>query len=178
MLTIIKKLRIVIYSLIGLICVVAFYDRFMIKNVSISEPLGYYLKLPVGTIEPNKRYLICLEDKKYIDVLQKLGLLKSKNQCPTGTVYLMKQVAGMPHDLVEITESGVLINGALQQNSRGMARGKGVALYPLPIGYKHTLNDDEYFMMGITPTSIDSRYFGTIKRNQFYKRALILMRSD
>jgi conjugative transfer signal peptidase TraF len=168
----------VISSLIGLICVVAFYDRFMIKNVSISEPLGYYLKLPVGTIEPNKRYLICLEDKKYIDVLQKLGLLKSKNQCPTGTVYLMKQVAGMPHDLVQITESGVLINGVLQQNSKGVAKAKGISLYPLPIGYKHILKSNEYFMMGITPTSIDSRYFGVINRNQFYYRAFLFLNNE
>lgn len=178
MLTIIKQFRIVIYSLVGLVCIVALYDHLIIKNVSISEPLGYYLKLPIKTIETNKRYFVCLDDKKYITILQKLGLLTSKNQCPSGTVYLIKQVAGMPHDVVEVTESGITINDRLQKNSRGIKEGRGIELYPLPIGYKRELQDNEYFVMGISPTSIDSRYFGVIKRNQFYRRAFILMRSD
>jgi signal peptidase I len=169
----------VILTTLGLMFgLVWLHNHFITENISISEPIGYYLKLPVGNIVVGRRYSICLNNNKYISVLKHFGFPNKKYECPYNSPYLIKQVAGVPSDLIEITTSGVLVNGVLQPNSKGVRSGRGVDLYPLPVGYRHVLQSGEYFMLGVTPTSIDSRYFGAIKRDQIFNRTILLMNDD
>lgn len=151
------------------------YNTYITHNISISEPTGYYLKLPINKIEHGKRYMICLNDQKYILILKKLGLPSASNECPHNSPYLIKQVAAVPNDTVDITESGILVNGIYQNNSKQFKKARGVNLEPIAIGFHKTLGYDEYFMLGITPNSVDSRYFGIVKREQFIKRTVLLM---
>lgn len=173
------QLKIIIGSLLLLFIIVETLNYTLTKNISISEPIGYYLKLPIiGTIKRGNKYLICIADIKYIVVLKQLGLPDIPNQCPYNSPYLIKQVAGVPGDAIEITKSGVLINNQLQPYSQGFTYAHGVSLYPLPVGYKTILRKNEYFMLGITPHSIDSRYFGIINRNQFYKQTILIFKES
>jgi conjugative transfer signal peptidase TraF len=152
-----------------------FYNKYVIRNISISEPLGYYLKLPIGKIKKGNRYLICIDDQKYIDIMHKLGLPKVSGECPFNSPYVLKQVAGVPGDRVDISESGVSINNVWLTNTRGVAEHKGILLLPIPSGYSHVLTRNEYFMLGITMTSYDSRYFGIVHSEQFRNRVIYFM---
>lgn len=170
-------LIITFFSLLATLLAVL-YNNFITRNISISEPLGYYLKLPVSNIERGNRYLLCVYDEPHLNVMHKFGLPKVKNECVYGAPYILKQVAGMPNDEILVTESGILINGLLQKNSKQITIYKNVDLLPLPIGFHKQLESDEYFVLGVTTTSYDSRYFGTIRKGQFYKRVILLMNND
>ncbi len=172
-------IKVAIGSLLLLLVIVVVLNSSLTKNISISEPVGYYLKLPIiGEIKIGDKYLICLNDHKYIGILKQLGLPSAENQCKYNSPYLIKQVAGIPGDIVEITMHGITINNKLQLNSTSFTQAYGVNLYPLPVGYKFILKNDEYFMLGITPHSVDSRYFGVVKRDQFYNQTVLIFRES
>ena len=174
-----KIIKITLGFLLLLFLLVEILNNTLTKNISISEPIGYYLKLPiVGTIKRGDKYLICITDIKYIKVLKQLGLPSMSNRCPYSSPYLIKQVAGVPGDAIEIVESGVLINHQLQPNSFSFNSSHGVNLYPLPVGYKTILGSNDYFVLGVTPHSVDSRYFGIVKRDQFYKQTFLIFREN
>ena len=173
------QLKIIVGSLLLLFIIVETLNHTLTKNISISEPIGYYLKLRIfGTIKRGNKYLICVTDVKYIAVLKQLGLPDIPNQCTHNSPYLIKQVAGVPGDAIEITKPGVLINNQLQLNSEGFTSAHNINLYPLPVGYKTILHKNEYFMLGITPHSVDSRYFGVVNRNQFYKQTILIFKES
>lgn len=168
----------IISSCIAIVFMVAgIYNRYIVRNISISEPLGYYLKIPVGKIEKGNRYMVCVEKKEYIEIMQSLGLPKTKNQCPYQSPYLIKQVAGVPGDMIVVNESGVFVNNIYQVNTKPILKHKQINLNPLS-DYSHRLESGEYFMLGITRTSYDSRYFGVIKISQFQKRVILLMNNN
>lgn len=173
------QLKIIVSSLLLLLAVVETLSHTLTKNISISEPIGYYLKLPIiSTIKRDNKYLICIADIKYIAILKQLGLPSIPNQCPYNSPYLIKQVAGVPGDVIKVTPSGVFINNQLQINSQSFTSAHGINLYPLPVGYKTILRKNEYFMLGVTPHSVDSRYFGIVNRNQFYKHAILIFKES
>lgn len=155
----------------------AIYNTFFVHNISISEPLGYYLKLSVGEIHKGNRYQVCINKKPYIEIMQSLGLPKTKSQCPYESPYLIKEVAGIPNDIVTVNESGVFINNVYQNNSKPIIEHKKIKLMPL-INYTHKLESDEFFLLGRTRTSYDSRYFGVVKANQFHSRLILLMNNE
>ncbi len=172
-------IKVVIGSLLLLLVIVVVLNSSLTKNISISEPIGYYLKLPIiGEIKRGNKYLICLNDRKYVSILKQLGLPSTESQCKYNSPYLIKQVAGIPGDIVEITMRGITINNKLQPNSMSFIQAYRISLYPLPIGDKFVLKHDEYFMLGITPHSVDSRYFGVIKQDQFYKQTILIFRES
>lgn len=147
------------------------------KNISISEPLGYYLALPLVPYTTNDLVLTCLSNNSYKHVFNELGL-KDNNACPNGMPYLLKTIKAVAGDTVEVIGNGVVINGRLQINSQQFIEGRGVKLYPLPVGYKHTLVMGEYFVLGESSHSIDSRYFGIIKEKDIYRRAILIYRTS
>lgn len=173
------RFKIIGSSLFLLFVIVEILNNTVTKNISISEPIGYYIKSPIsGKIQRGDKYLICVTSFKYIRVLKQLGLPNALNQCSYNSPYLIKQVAGMPYDMIRITRAGVLINNKLQPNSFSFSSAHGIKLSPLPIGYRTILGKNEYFMLGITPHSVDSRYFGIVNRNQFYKQALLFFKEN
>ena len=175
------RIIIVVLSFLSiLVVIVTCLNSSITTNISISEPLGYYLTLPiVNNIKRNDKYLICINSPKYLNVLHNLGLPNNANdQCSSGFPYLIKQVVGIPGDTVHVTQNGILINNRLQPNSKSFVTGRGIALYPLPIGYKVILGAGEYFMLGVTPHSVDSRYFGIIRRKQLQKQAILIFRES
>jgi conjugative transfer signal peptidase TraF len=172
-----KTLKILISSFVALFLIVGVADNTVYQNISISEPLGYYLALPGIPVTRGDLVLTCITNKSYKKVFNALGMKDVSGQCDTGMPYLIKRVAAAKGDKVEITIAGVLINGVLFLNSKQFAEGRGVRLYPLPIGYSHVLGEDEYFMLGQSPHSVDSRYFGIVKKNDIFRRAFLIFKT-
>ena len=87
---------------------------------------------------------------------------------------MIKRISAVKGDAIEVTDDGILINGLLQPNSHLYAEGRGIRFYPLVTGYKHVLEEGEYFMLGNSLHSFDSRYFGIIQKADIYRRAILV----
>lgn len=88
---------------------------------------------------------------------------------PDGTV-MVKQLVGMPGDHVRIGNGQVWINGRLA--------GELTLLPQAPVfrgDVDETIPPGHYFMMGTTPQSYDSRYWGYVREDQFRGRAWPLL---
>lgn len=83
---------------------------------------------------------------------------------------MLKRLAGVPGDVVEIANGQVSINGRVIGR---MTLSKRLGLSPSYSG-RYRLGDDEYFVAGTTASSYDSRYFGPISRGQLRGKAFVL----
>ena len=75
---------------------------------------------------------------------------------------LLKRVVALEGDVVSVSSSGVSVNGELLANSAPLSRdeaGRPMAMAQLD---QFRLGTDQAFLMGVTPTSWDSRYFGPV----------------
>jgi conjugative transfer signal peptidase TraF len=75
---------------------------------------------------------------------------------------LLKRVVALEGDVVSVSSSGVSINGQFLPNSAPLfydEAGRPLAMAQLD---HFRLGSDQAFLMGVTPTSWDSRYFGAV----------------
>jgi signal peptidase I len=142
-------------------------------NVTQSERLGYYFAYKWFDYHIGDIVLICLDNTKYSNVLHSLGLGATQNDCPNHMPFLLKRIVATSGDIVRITNSGVYINNNLYKDSKPLGRYKGINLLAQADGVI-TLKPHEYFLLGETPTSYDSRYFGVVYQQQIYKKASFL----
>lgn len=116
-------------------------------------------------------YLVDIQDKDL--VRGNLYLFRSKNLAPIyaeGTK-MLKYLRGMPGDLVEVRDNDqVFINGVASEAGLSLAEEK-LGLSARSFHGKATLGKDEYWFLGISPLSFDSRYWGAVKRESIVGRA-------
>lgn len=99
---------------------------------------------------------------------------RSKNAMPVyadGT-HMAKYIAAGPGDRVEITDDlRILVNG--KQWAQGFPHLKGMSIKEIRSKFcgARTLGEDEYWMLGTSPKSFDSRYWGSISSTQLLGRA-------
>ena len=152
---------------LGIAAVVACGKHYFIAyNPTLSEPIGYYLTIPEWNIKPENVYMITIPEH-YMSIIKKLGYNANSGM-------LLKKVIAKSGDTVAITESGVVINNKLIPDSKAAQSARGVNLDPQPIGYNHVLSNGEYWVLGNTAHSYDSRYFGVITEHQVHKRAIFM----
>ena len=72
---------------------------------------------------------------------------------------LMKHVVAVPGDVVTVTALGTYVNGQLFPHSAIPATAKGYR--PFPFG-AYTLRRGQYWLLGTSPDSWDSRYIGPV----------------
>jgi len=169
-----RLIKLAIIYLLLLTGVVIFAEKAIYKNSSMSEPIGYYLALPGMPVHAGDLVLTCITNNEYKHVFNELGLKDLPGECSNGLPYLIKRIVAASGDKVEVVKAGILINSNLYLNSKQFTEGRGIKLNPLPVGYSHVLSEDEYFMLGNSTHSVDSRYFGVIKKNDIYRRAILI----
>lgn len=169
-----RQLIVAVTYLLLLLLVFTLFKKVIYRNPSISEPVGYYLAVPGLSFNKNDLVMTCISNNGYKHVLNELGLADVKGQCTNGLPYLIKRISAVSGDMVEVVSDGILINGVLQPNSKQYAEGRGIKLYPLPVGYHHLLAADEYFMLGNSLHSFDSRYFGMVNRKDVYRKVILI----
>ncbi len=149
----------------------------IIFNPTISLQRGYYFTYPAYNLNIHDLVLFCVSDQQHLAVMHRLGLPYTKDSCPLSTPYLIKQIVAINNDLVEVSESGVAVNGYLYPNSKSLSHYKQIQLLPLSNG-EYKLKAGEYFVLGQTVHSYDSRYFGVIKSDQIYRMAHLIFISN
>lgn len=83
---------------------------------------------------------------------------------------IVKYVVAGPGDTVSVTLDGVLINGE-SFGEGGLLLANDIGLEPEVFVREQVLGEDEWFLMGDTDESFDSRYWGTVTTEQVIGRA-------
>jgi conjugal transfer pilin signal peptidase TrbI len=122
-------------------------------------------------------YSVYLVDKKDQRIERgELYMFLSKDLSPiySENTKMLKFMRGLPGDLIEVrSNSQVFINGNASE--------AGLSLAPTKLGRKEsdfhgktTLGEDEFWFLGTSPKSFDSRYWGSIHRDKIVGRAYAL----
>lgn len=83
--------------------------------------------------------------------------------CPDGSSPLLKPIAAVPGDQVEVTTYGVRVNGKLVPNSAAHSKDhRGRPLKPWPCGKYIVPTGKLWVLSDFNSWSFDSRYFGPI----------------
>lgn len=118
-------------------------------------------------------YSIYLIDKKDTELKKgNIYAFRSEGMKPffNNGVTMLKYLRGMPGDEVEInTSTQVLVNG--EQQGVGLRYAEKLGVGPEAFIGKRILSDDNYWFMGTSSFSFDSRYWGTVEKQQVIGRA-------
>lgn len=142
-------------DLTGFLC-----SRYIRINRSPSLPLGLYrpVALPLAR---GRLVSACLplavtrlgRDRAYLP----------PGPCPGDAAPVLKYIAGLPGDVIEVTSSGITVNGIhLRLSSAVKVDSLGRSLYPVSPG-KYRLHGC-YWLAAPHAQSWDSRYFGCVPR--------------
>jgi conjugative transfer signal peptidase TraF len=83
--------------------------------------------------------------------------------CASGTEPLLKPIAAVAGDVVEVTGDGLVVNGAAIADSAPLARDDaGRTLPAIPIGAWQVLPSEVWLVSDYSRKSFDSRYFGGV----------------
>jgi len=153
-----RELKILVYALVimaGILLASWALSQKIMFQITPSLPKGIYW---IGDPSHIDTGMLCV-----LNVPQNVyGMMRTRGWLPENLkFYLMKPILGKKGDLIEVSEAGLFVNGRYlgpvkHHDSQGL---------PLPGSYgKHILKAGEFFVASTCPNSFDSRYFGTIRR--------------
>jgi conjugative transfer signal peptidase TraF len=132
----------------------------LVINVSSSVPRGVYLKKKGGNLERGNLVLVCPSNGAVWRLVAQSRSVVKGSGCGGTLAPLIKEIAAVEGDTVTVTTAGVVLNGTLRTGTALLSfssRGK-----PLPQASSQKIPRGELFLLGSSPESLDSRYFGTI----------------
>ena len=128
-------------------------------NLTSSLERGFYV---VSQTPSANLVEFCPEGNAAIISLQR-GYRTPGGTCPDGGSPLMKPIAAVPGDYVEVTTNGVRVNGKLIPNSAAHFKDhRGRNLDPWPNGKYIVPTGSLWVISDFNSWSFDSRYFGPI----------------
>jgi conjugative transfer signal peptidase TraF len=134
-----------------------------IINETGSLPVGLWRMTPVrGAITRGMVVSVCPPQTPPRSLAYDRGYL-SKGRCASGLEPLLKPVAAIAGDEVEITPAGVMVNGVLLKSSATLAAdGQGRPMPKIPFGRFTVGLGEVWLIVTHSPRSFDSRYFGPL----------------
>ena len=134
-------------------------------NTSKSIPVGLYWTSD-RPVERGAYVVLCPPQVGVVAEALRRGYL-SAGFCPGGYGFMMKKVAALANDVVDIGNAGVAVNGALVPLSAPLRQ--DAAGRPMP-RYQATHfvigNSEVLLMSDVSSTSFDGRYIGPVNRAQ------------
>ena len=132
-------------------------------NASASMPRGLWRVMRSDV--PLRRgavVALCLPDIPPMWEAVRRGYVPA-GSCPGGFAPLIKPVAAVPGDVVQVTPAGVAVDGDPVANSLALARDSaGRALHGMPAGVYPVAPGQVWVLSGHDRRSFDSRYFGPV----------------
>ncbi len=179
-------INILIYLIVGSLIYFYLYDHFY-YNPTKSLAVGHYFTYKNSHYIHNDIVLFCLDTNKHLQYLKDLELLHLpyisdnaipiKNICNNEFTYLLKHIVASSGDIVEIKQSRVFINNKIVAHSLikkiVVHNNKTINLHSNNI-LKVRLKSNQYFVMGNSDDSYDSRYFGIIDNTNIYRKAIYM----
>lgn len=135
-------------------------------NFTTSFPRGLYYskKIKSGNLNDYRDKLVgfCPDPANPVIHRAEEWHITTSGFCPGGTMPFVKKLVGLPGDTITVDTTGVRVNGQPIKNSRLKFKNFELLIHP---GYHQTLKPGEYWVMSdYNPNSLDSRYFGPVKR--------------
>lgn len=157
-----KKLMGLLVALMLLLAALLFLEGFRF-NATASMPRGIY-QLVVGTtsFQRGDPVSLCFDVEPFATLARDRGYLRP-GSCPDGLQPLLKVVAGLPGDILEIGQDGIRINGRLQPGSRVALADSHARPMPESLLASGTIPEGMVLVLsGEHPGSFDGRYFGLV----------------
>ena len=148
-------MRLVALIVIASVTSLILFGHRLVVNRTHSLPVGLYYWSDV----PIKKGSIVLFKPDHSTPLEQLGIERGYE---AQELPLLKRVVALAGDVVSVSSSGVTVNGKLLPNSAPLSHdeaGRPLAIAQLD---QFRLGAEQAFLMGVTPTSWDSRYFGPV----------------
>jgi conjugative transfer signal peptidase TraF len=133
-------------------------------NTTPSMPEGLWQVLPVNVNKLNRGdiVLICPPKTQLFEMAYQRGYI-SRGNCPSGYEPLLKRIIALPGDSVQVSESGLSVNGQSIPNSRPIKRDVyGKPLPQLAYGTYSIYQGSMWVLANTNPASFDGRYWGTL----------------
>ncbi|MGC1586736.1 MAG: conjugative transfer signal peptidase TraF [Rhodomicrobium sp.] len=132
-------------------------------NTTSSLPLGLWRVTPLLR-PPARGEIVSLCPPPIALFLEaKARFYLGPGACPGGFEPMLKPVAGLPGDRVEVSERGLSVNGKLLPNSKPLAADpSGRPLIPLAPGSFTVASRQILLVSSFNPQSFDGRYFGPL----------------
>lgn len=149
-------------ALIWLVVEIVFAAGWRINHTA-SLPMGLWRVRAVDApIRAGQIVEFCPPDTALFRTARERGYL-GHGDCPGGYERLMKPVVAVGGDKVEVTASGIAVNGRLLANSTGLAKDGAGRDLPHVLPATVTVAEGELWLVSSHhPASFDSRYFGPI----------------
>lgn len=147
-------------------------------NFTSSMPVGLYL-LGSETVGRSELAAFCLPpENPFSGLAEQRGYLHN-GLCPSGRQPLLKKVAGLPGDMVEIDEAGIVLNGKqLLGTKRPASDSRGRAI-PDSLLKEGVIPDGSALLLSQEHGgSFDSRHFGLIPLSALYKVKPIITKEN
>jgi conjugative transfer signal peptidase TraF len=144
-------------------------------NDSPSMPMGLYVRT---SLQSNSTLVVFCPDEPFANLSVSRGY-RSRGNCPDGAEPLAKPIAARPGDTVELSASGMAVNGRPLPNTEPLVVDlSGRPLPHWPFGKYVVASGTVWVASSYSPRSFDSRYFGPIKTDQVREsvRALLTRR--
>ncbi|RRD40604.1 hypothetical protein EII29_01285 [Leptotrichia sp. OH3620_COT-345] len=137
-------------------------------NVTDSLTKGVYLKKFFPDYRKGNLVLFIM-DKKYSKYIENFP-----NKDKMKNIYLLKRIVAVEGDIIEIKNDGMLFINSEKKGK--ILKIKGIT--DTIENTKYILKKDEYYLMGDTETSFDSRYLGILNKRDFKYEMKLLIKEE
>jgi conjugative transfer signal peptidase TraF len=132
-------------------------------NDSPSMPTGLYIR---ASSESRSSLAVFCPEEPTARLSAERGY-RSRGNCPDGAEPLAKPIAARPGDIVELSATGMAVNGRLLPNTSPLATDTaGRPLSHWPFGGYVVARGMVWVASSYSSRSFDSRYFGPVKASQ------------
>lgn len=167
------RLRDVVEWVVVVACAVAVA---VFVRAFVAEPFEVPTESMVSTIQVGDRLLG--EKITYLGSDPKAGDVVTFHDPEQPSTTLIKRVIATPGQTVDVKDGAVYVDGQrldepyTEGKPSERIEGRHAAFLGADVAYPYTLGDDEYWVMGDNRTnSLDSRYFGPIRRDAITSKA-------
>lgn len=132
-------------------------------NTSASIPIGIY-RVTNTPVQVGRFVQVCPTDTPIFKEAMRRSYI-GPGPCPGGYGYLFKKVLAAKNDYVEMTTTGMRVNGRPIPFSRPLQHDGAGRLLQSWVGQRMLSETDVIIMTDSNPQSFDSRYFGVIPQS-------------